>query len=364
MSARCGPGAPSWRRQASKCAWLAVMLLTTGAALAQGHPFGQPEASMGWQPGGWLGSLLGQVSIWQSHFYRQLTGAVRAWQQDGHAAWTLIGLSFAYGVFHAVGPGHGKAVISAYVLANRQTVRNGAVLALLSAMMQGLVAIVLVGIAAWVLNLTGAAMNRATLWLEIGSYALVTLLGMWLAWTKVVRPLRSARDTAVAPDRHGAHGHGAAQQPDSPPHGHRHGLLDGHPHGPGCGCGHAHVAPPALAEGRLDLAKAASAVMSVGLRPCSGALIVLVFALSQGFFAAGAAAAMAMGLGTGVTVASLTCLALAARHAAGRLSGNALRAARIHRGLEGLAALAVLALGILLLGGAWTTAGLWPLGGG
>lgn len=339
------------RPPAATLAWLLalVALAWAGAAAAQGaHPFGVPESGGAGLGGpGWLAGFFGQVSAWQTHFYRQLTAAVRAWQADG-GGWLLIGLSFAYGVFHALGPGHGKAVISSYVLANRQTARNGALLALLSSLVQALVAIAMVAVLALVFNATAASMNQATRWLELASYALVTLLGAWLVWVKAIRPLWRRRSSAnVAAPRdpvaHHAHDHAHA-------HGRHH---HDHPHDDGCGCGHAHVPPAEQMAGPLNLRRAWSAIFAVGLRPCSGALIVLVFALSQGFFLAGVASALAMGLGTGLTVAALACLAVAAGGAAttlgARLSGVA--AARLRYGVEALAALAVLALGVLLLGG-------------
>lgn len=362
---------------AAVCAWLLALgaLAWTGMAAAQGaHPFGVPESGAGLAGGpGWLSAFFGQVSVWQTHFYRQFTAAVRAWQADGGAAWTLIGLSFAYGVFHALGPGHGKAVISSYVLANRQTARNGALLALLSSLVQALVAIAMVAALALVFNATAAVMNQATRWLELASYALVTLLGAWLVWIKAIRPLLRRRpapamavaaaptSVASAPVLKGAaalraigvrasapHGHAVAP---AQPHDHDHDHV--HAHHDDCGCGHAHVPPPDQVAGPLSWRRAWSAIFAVGLRPCSGALIVLVFALSQGFFLAGVASALAMGLGTGLTVAALACLAVAAGGAAttlgSRLSGVA--AARLRYGVEALAALAVLALGVLLLGG-------------
>ena len=53
-------------------------------------------------------------------FYRALSGLIRAAKTDGSAYWSLIGISFIYGVFHAAGPGHGKAVISSYMVANER----------------------------------------------------------------------------------------------------------------------------------------------------------------------------------------------------------------------------------------------------
>lgn len=342
--------------------WLAAVLLLSGmgAAAAQGaHPFGVPESSAGMGGPGWLASLFGQVSVWQSHFYRQLTGAVRAWQAEGGAAWTLIGLSFAYGVFHALGPGHGKAVISSYVLANRQTARNGALLALASALIQALVAIAMVAVLAVVFNATAATMNQATRWLELASYALVTLLGAWLVWIKAIRPLLRRRRVplvatpAAEPALKGAAALRAIAVHAPTPHAHVHHHHDQHDHDHDCGCGHAHVPAPDQVAGALNWRRAGSAILAVGLRPCSGALIVLVFALSQGFFLAGVASALAMGLGTGLTVAALACLAVAAGGAATRI-GNRLSsagAARLRYGVEALAALAVLLLGVMLLGG-------------
>ncbi|MCG2603190.1 MAG: nickel/cobalt transporter [Achromobacter sp.] len=361
------------RRPAAALAWLFALaaMAWAGLADAQGaHPFGVPESGAGLGGPGWLAGFFGQVSVWQTHFYRQLTAAVRAWQADG-GAWLLIGLSFAYGVFHALGPGHGKAVISSYVLANRQTARNGALLALVSSLVQALVAIAMVAVLALVFNATAAAMNQATRWLELASDGLVTLLGVWLVWIKAIRPLlrrRPARAAAVvaspavaAPALKGAaalraiaiHAPAPIAQGEVRGEGHGHAHVHPHDHHDDCGCGHAHVPPPEQVAGPLNWRRAWSAIFAVGLRPCSGALIVLVFALSQGFFLAGVASALAMGLGTGLTVAALACLAVAAGGAANalgaRLSGVA--AARLRYGVEALAALAVLALGVLLLGG-------------
>jgi ABC-type nickel/cobalt efflux system permease component RcnA len=333
------------------------------AAWAQGaHPFGVPEAARGGTGPEWLSGFFGQVSIWQSHFYRQLTQAVRAWQQDGHAAWTLIGLSFAYGVFHAMGPGHGKAVITAYVLANRQTARNGALLAMLSALVQALVAIAMVLLLAALLNVTAATMNQATWWLEAVSYAVITALGAYLVWTRAVRPLWRTRSSshAHAHDHADAHAHSHAPM-DGHAHTHHHKSAHDashahhhdHVHDDACGCGHAHVPDPALVSGPLNLRRAWSAIAAVGLRPCSGAIIVLVFALSQDFLFAGIASALAMGLGTGLTVAALACLAVGAGALAERIgrSGGSRWLGPLRYGIQALAAIAVLLLGISLLGG-------------
>lgn len=317
-------------------------------ATAAPHPFGVPEAGGGAVSGpDWMLRLFGWVSAWQSHFYRQLTGAVRAWQDDAWAAWPLVGLSFAYGVFHALGPGHGKAVVATYVLANRRTARNGAVLALLSALVQALVAILLVSVAAGVLRVTAGTMNAATRWLETGSFAMIAALGAWLVWRKAIRPLWRNASTGGG-DAHPAAQAGRRHEHD---HGHSH---DHHAHGSDCDCGHGHVPSPQTVAGRLDLGKAWSAILAVGLRPCSGALIVLVFALAQNFYLAGVVSALAMGLGTGLTVATLVWAAVAAGdlliRGGARLSPA--WAGRLRYATQACAALAVFAFGLLLLGSA------------
>ena len=374
--------------------FLAPVLVALGVALlglsadllaVTSHPFAIAEQRLSTSSTGWFADFFAQMAMWQSHFYRQLTGAVRAWQQDGWAAWLLLGLSFAYGVFHALGPGHGKAVLSAYVLANRETVKNGAILALLSAFLQALVAISLVGIAAGVLNVSGLALTRATWWLEIASYAMMVALGAWLVFRQMIRPVwrwlaqRLAHVSAASVKSDASHSAQSKSQANHDHHDHHHhhhhhdhahcahpahresGMTelatrlqphDTHQHDEHCG--HLHAPDPALLTGRLTWSKASSAILAVGLRPCTGAIFVLVFALAQGFFIAGVAAALAMGLGTGLTVAALTTASLWLKNATVSVVGGQQRL--VGRWLllvvQGLASVALLTLGILLFGAA------------
>jgi len=322
-------------------------------------PFGvaAPEAGGGTPTG-----IFAVIAAWQSAFYSRLTDAVKAMKADGTAALLLVALSFGYGVFHAAGPGHGKAVIAAYLVANEATARKAVGLSFLSAFLQATVAVALVGVAAALLNMTSLAMSEATRWVEAVSYALVVLLGLGLVWRKIVRPaaaallpppvraqaLSAAPASGVAPNRwvrdpgRAPRAAGAAS---------RFRADDArHVHGPDCGCGGHAVSPDAIA-GAASWRDAAVAVVSAGSRPCTGALIVLVFALSQGMFAAGVLSAYAMAIGTGITVTALALLAVGAKGAAMRLAGGGSRAGLVvHRLVEGAAALLVLALGGVLLG--------------
>ncbi|WP_181706548.1 nickel/cobalt transporter [Chthonobacter rhizosphaerae] len=358
-------------------AFVALALVAFVAPALAAGPFGVGVPEPAPSAGGFLPGLFGWIAAEQSRFYRSLTATVSAVKSDGSAVLWLMGLSFAYGVLHAAGPGHGKAVVSAYVLANRETARNAAVLSLLSALAQAVTAVVLVSVAALAIGATAMAMTRTAEYFEIGSFALITVLGLWLVQRKIVSPLSAAFAARYAPvvlpsggpfafagsaeigGSHHAHAHDHAHAHNhGPAHGHQHGHGHGHAHGhdhhhhhAGCGCGHAHVPSLEQAGGRLNLAKAWSTILAVGMRPCTGALIVLVFALSQGLFAAGIAATVAMALGTGLTVAALTLLAVSARGLAVRLAGDGSATGhRVHMAVEALGALLVLGFGLLMLG--------------
>jgi ABC-type nickel/cobalt efflux system permease component RcnA len=104
-----------------------------------------------------------------------------------------------------------------------------------------------------------------------------------------------------------------------------------------------------LARKDFGLRQAWSAILAVGLRPCSGALIVLTFAFLNGLYLAGIASTFAMAVGTGLTVAALAALAVWAKDAAIRIGGAAERGAAIHRVVEIGGAAMVFLFGITLL---------------
>ncbi len=289
------------------------------------------------EPGFNTSGVFGWINAQQQGFYRLMTGALKDMRENPWAASTLVGLSFAYGVFHAAGPGHGKAVISSYMLANEVELKRGVMLSFLSSLLQGLVAILLVGAAYLFLRGTTVSMTDATRALETGSYALIALFGAWLLFRKL-RPTRRA--SALGAQAVEVHDHGHD-------HGHHH-----HHAGEVCAtCGHAHAPDPSLLKGeRFALREAWSAIVAVGLRPCSGALIVLSFALLNGLYLGGMLAVLAMSIGTAITVSILATLAVTAKGAAMRFAGNGSAAVRVGTAIEIGGALMVMILGLLLLG--------------
>src|SRR5262249_14925871 len=111
--------------------WLAILaavflLASADSALAQTNPFG------GARPPAPAPGIVGWLLAQQAAFYHQMSGLIRAAKSDGSAVIGLLGVSFVYGIFHAAGPGHGKAVISSYLIANQETWRRGIVLSFAS----------------------------------------------------------------------------------------------------------------------------------------------------------------------------------------------------------------------------------------
>lgn len=329
-----------WRSPLARCALLVLGILllsiVVDAALAQ--PFGISRSPAAPEVGGFAGWILAK----QAEFYRMLSGLIRASKADGSAACTLLGISFVYGIFHAAGPGHGKAVISSYLVANDETWRRGVVLSFASAFLQAFTAIAIVGIAAALLGATAKAMGNIVRIIEIVSYALIVLIGLRLFWVKGRALLKLLRAETHA---HHAHHH------DHHHHGHAHTHNYEH-EDEASAWGHAHAPEPQELTGRHWLRRGLFAIVAVGLRPCSGAIIVLVFALAQGLFWIGVASTFLMGVGTAITVALIATLAVGARGLAGRLAKAKPGAGMILiRGLKTAAALVIIMFGAALLNG-------------
>ncbi|RWI96596.1 nickel/cobalt transporter [Mesorhizobium sp.] len=353
--------------------------------------------------------ILMWINLRQQEFYHSLAAAMKAMRQDGSKLWLLVGLSFAYGIFHAAGPGHGKAVISSYMVANEVALKRGIMLSFVSALLQGLTAVVVMMLAYFVLRGTAVSMTDAAWFLEISSYVLVTLFGAWLLWRKagpaILRRFgagpayslsaahaghsrgghshahahshaghshshshsahaHSTHSHAHHDHDHAAHSHAHSHEAtDHKAHDHDHAAHDHahagqHHHGPGevCDtCGHSHAPDPALLSGdRFDWKTAWSAVAAVGIRPCSGALIVLSFALLNGLWLGGLLSVLAMSIGTAITVSALATIAVTAKNWAVYFAGDGRIGNRIHSIVEIGGAAFIFLVGLLLLSASLT----------
>ena len=353
------------------------VLLVAEPALAQAkNPFSVGISEGGGSTTGLMGWILGQ----QGFFERSLSAAVRASRTDAGALPWLAGLSFVYGVLHAAGPGHGKAVLASYMVANARALRRGIALSFLAALLQAAVAVGLVALLSLVFRATAVGMRDGAALIEKISYVGVAGLGLWLTWRKGSAFLAAWRARPRVEPQAPPGFALAFAAPDAPgPKPYRLGApacaaheapavrsafactaeADDAPHLHGPNCGHYHAPDPATLGEGFSWREAISTVVAAGARPCSGAILVLVFALAQGIFLAGVASTVVMALGTAITTAALASLAVLAKGVALRLSGaDAGRGTLVARGLEALAALLVLAVGLSLLFGVGPLQGL------
>jgi nickel/cobalt exporter len=355
--------------------WLTVaatvlFLAHANAALAVRTPFGiaTPDSS-GAAFNGPLGGLFVWVALRQSEFYKALTAALSSLKHSGHAFWLLAGVSFLYGIFHAIGPGHGKSVITSYLLVTRQTARRGIVISFAAGLLQALTAITVVLGAAIVLKVTAVGMTQTTDWFLIFSYALVATVGAWLLWSKVTGRGHHHHGYAHDHAAHVHHGYDHAAHDLCHREHHDHGEHRAMMHAAGstlavdvnaeadedatADCGHSHAPDPRLLSKPLTLSRAWAAILAVGIRPCTGAIIVLVFALSQGLLLAGIGSVLVMALGTSITVSSLAILAVSAKDVALRFAkADSPTTERVVHLLEICLAAFVMLFGLTLLGGA------------
>jgi nickel/cobalt transporter (NicO) family protein len=370
-------GLPSWSALA-RALLMAVLVLpalalsppTAGAQSTAPRSFLPPQPPAAEPPAGVVARAAAWLMAKQADVNRRLAAAVRDIRTGDpwFATLVLAALSFAYGVLHAAGPGHGKAVIASYVLANEQTVRRGIALSFLAALFQGISALLIVGILVLALRTTGLTIKATEGWLETASWGLVATVGAWLLYTQL-KAMRPQPAVVTAGHGHGHehahhdhHGQDHAHHGQAQGHGHGHpdhSHHDGHVHAAdGSCCGHAHMPDPSRLQGPWSWREAISIAVAVGIRPCTGAILVLVFAIGQGLMWAGVFATFAMALGTAITVSALAALAVGSRELAMRIGGGreSLWGARVRTaaGLGG--ATLVLGLGLVLMVGSLYTA--------
>ncbi len=270
--------------------------------------------------------LLLQSVQWQKGLHQQMTALLQQVELNPHrAGLALLAFSVMYGILHAAGPGHGKVVIATFLATHPTKVKTSLQLTLAAAVVQGMVAIALVTVLLVVLQLSSRQLHLSSYWLEKGSYLLVAGLGVWLCWRatrqlwRLLRPATPLQIYAIRPADHQHHAH--------------------------CGCGHQHIPDSNQLAQAVGWKTKALVVISMGLRPCSGALMMLLFAKVIGVYWWGVLSALAMALGTAVTVSAMALLVQTSRALAGRLSRHTRSAGWQKVALQSLA----LAGGVLLV---------------
>lgn len=352
----------------SKKFWIIIALLIIAlpyAAFAQ-SPLGIGGYETALKPTGFFALWIQWLNEQQKNFYFAMTQALKRMGDNPCHSLVLVGLSFAYGIFHAAGPGHGKAVISSYLIANETALRRGILLSFISSMLQAVSAVLIVSAAWFLLRGTGISMNSTTRTMEIASFALITIFGLILffkklpkIWKQVLsnsapsQPLQSAAQTQEIPAQSTTSFgkkavvrlHYAKEKAEQT--GFNHSFVG---NSDICtACGNSHIVSPELVTEEFNWKTAWSAIIAVGLRPCTGALIVLTFAMLNGIIIGGLLSVFAMALGTFITVATLATLAVTTKNFALRFANNNAKAMRIQALIEALAALFIVLFGTSLL---------------
>lgn len=309
--------------------------------------------------GGALDGLARGLALVQREAQNQLAAAIRALRRgDPGAVMAFWALCFGYGVLHAAGPGHGKLVIGGYGLARRVPVGRLAGLALASSLAQAAVAVGLVYAVLAVLGLGRVAVEGAAeRWVTPFGHAMIAGLGLWLVWRGVRglsawrRPTGEGAAQSVAGHHDHAHDHSHhhdhAHDHQTHDQTHAHDHAHDHVHGPHCG--HAHgptLEQVAKVSGWRD---GLALIAGIALRPCSGALFVLILTWQLGVALAGIAGAFVMGLGTALVTSGTAILSVWAREGALQELGGS-RIARVMPLVElGIGTvIAVAAIGLLV----------------
>lgn len=247
---------------------------------------------LAWSGGGdvWIGAITWMMDQ-QRQFHRDLADALRGVAGRGSfaAVWTLAVISLLYGVFHAAGPGHGKAVIATYLLSQESQLWRGLRLAVAASMVQGVVAIVLIYGLVYLAHWLPRDARSSVAWSERISFALLCVVGVAL----MLRSLRALARAWRPP--------GAAAPLGSA-------TCAG-----GDGCGHVLVPTQRQMSRASGWRGSVAVILSIGLRPCTGAVLVLALASGLGMPWAGVVAVLVMSLGTAGTVSVLAVLTVSAR---------------------------------------------------
>jgi ABC-type nickel/cobalt efflux system permease component RcnA len=280
--------------------------------------FTQRTASRRWLPF-WplalfaLFILMAGLALW--HYWPQVMISSIRWQRavnsemsqllkrvaenPGQAGASLLLFSFVYGVLHALGPGHGKVVITTWLATHPSRLKTSLGLTFASSLLQGVVAIALVTVVLTLLKLPARQLHLSGFWLEKGSYLLVGALGLLLCY----RAIKRLRRLMPQPRRFTA-------------------FTPHHQHHASCGCGHQHLPDNEQLANSDDWRARLAIILSMGMRPCSGALMVLLFSKVIGVFGWGMASALAMAAGTSLTISALALLVHSFRRVAQRLSAG------------------------------------------
>lgn len=248
-----------------------------------------------------------ELQAWQRDLTRSISQLLGlAHEHPLKALFYVSAASISYGFLHAIGPGHGKVIMVSYLSTHPTKVKTSLMLSISAALLQALVAIVLVSALLFVLETSMREVNSKASYLIDASFVAMILLGLHLAW-KSIRDFLKQKANAKVHNHEHSHDHSHDEHSHSHEHSHD---EHSHSHDHACGCGHKHHASPDDIDQAKNLKDYLGIVLSIGIRPCSGALLVLIFAKSLGIYWLGMIGAIAMGMGTGAAISFLAFVSI------------------------------------------------------
>ncbi|QUM77343.1 nickel/cobalt transporter [Moritella sp. 24] len=288
---------------------------------------------------------------WQKQINNELSELLQAAKNESLVAGlSLIALSFLYGILHSVGPGHGKLIVTTYIATQDAKVKVSLIITLVSSLMQALVAVVLVSVLLMVFDASMREINHTAELLIPLSFYTAILLGIVIIWRNLVlmyRVIKNHRMTlkqALTPDSM------LVIKKVTP-------VNVGHEHNDNCGCGHQHVVSSEKINEASSFKEYLAIILSIGIRPCTGAIMVLLFANMLDIYWLGIISAVIMALGTALTTSLIAVMTITGKKAVRRylLTG---KSNQVRSGRPNLAKFIVpifggvllILLGVLLLG--------------
>ena len=272
-------------------------------------------------------SLYAQALTWAVDFQRTMVrdiGRHMASIRDGSSSYALlagIGFAFAYGVIPTLGPGHGKMIVASYFVGRDAHILRGLWMGVQIAVTHVITAIVLVLVVDITFRQMLGGEPAQSWWIRLFSFSLIVVIGS----TMLVNAIRASLGKG------GGHTHD---------HGHDHGHGHDHHHH-----GHSHASHN---HGR---SQGALAVLA-GLVPCTGAILVMLFALANGIVVAGVLMVVAISAGMALTMAAIGVAAILVRRVMLLVTGEgSARGYIVATVLEYAAALLILAVGLSFLAG-------------
>jgi len=247
---------------------------------------------------------------WQKQINNELSELLYAAKNESLIAGiSLLALSFLYGMLHSIGPGHGKLIVTTYIATQDAKVKLSLIITLVSSLMQALVAVVLVSVLLMLFDASMRDINhKAELLIPLSFYAAI-LLGIAIIWRNLVLMYRVIKQHKQTLQQPAATDSGLVIK--------RVTAINGEHHA-NCGCGHQHVVTPEKMNDASSFKEYLAIILSIGIRPCTGAIMVLLFANMLDIYWLGVVSAIVMALGTALTTSMIAIMTITGKQAVRR----------------------------------------------